>query len=104
MAIERKNKFENVVKEIEEKESLAQDRADKVIGKIVGEQTKTVVDKTGRVRELKIKEKRKAFQVYLPESVYRKLDEAVAAEGRTRNSLVEQLIRSYLDIKKTNIE
>ena len=48
MAIERKNKFDNAVKALEEKENLAQERADKVITKIAGEQTKTVVDKTGR--------------------------------------------------------
>lgn len=104
MAIERKNKFDNAVKALEEKENLAQERADKVITKIAGEQTKTVVDKTGRVRELKVKEKRKAFQVYLPESLYEKLDEVVADRGRTRNSIVEELIRDFLGMGKKDID
>lgn len=104
MAIERKNKFDSAVKELEEKENLAQKKADKVITKIAGEQKKTVIDRTGRVRELKIKEKRKAFQVYLPESLYEKLDEAVADRGRTRNSIVEELIRDFLGNSKKDID
>lgn len=101
MAITRKNKFDNVVQELESQEELAQEHSHKVVSSIVGNNGKTrlVTDKNGRVREIKIKEKRKPFMVYLPESVYSQLSDVLETEGKTRNGLIEQLIREYLSLK-----
>lgn len=98
MAIQRKNKFDEAVQELEILETAAQEKSHEVVKTIVGDtaKTKLIRDKNGRVREVKIKEKRKAFQVYLPESIYAKLDKIVENEGKSRNGLIEQLIREYI--------
>mgnify|MGYP004463445671 CR=1 FL=1 len=99
MAIEKKNKFAETIKELEKAETNATQKSTKVLNKIAGsdsQKTKLIQDKNGRVREIKIKEPRKAFQVYLPESIFQKLNTVLDENGKSRNGLIEELIREYL--------
>lgn len=105
MAINRKNKTENKfdknIEEINSLESEAQEKSDRVLKEIAGtdsetQKTKLIHDKNGRVREIRIKEPRKAFQVYLPETVFNKLNNVLEENGKSRNGLIEELVREYL--------
>lgn len=105
MAINRKNKtenkFEKNIDEINAQESEAQEKSDRVVKEIAGTSqgtgnTKLIHDKNGRVRKIKIKEPRKAFQVYLPETVFNKLNNVLEENGKSRNGLIEELVREYL--------
>lgn len=97
MAITRKNKFDAAVEELNQQETAAQEKSHAVLKSIAGEtaDTKLVHDKNGRIRKLKVKEQRKAFQVYLPLSVFNDFDDMVSSQGLSRNSAIEQLVRGY---------
>lgn len=101
MAIKRmnvENKFDEDRKKLESQELADKEKTKKVIQKIAGESenTKIIYDKNGRCRRVKVKEERKAFQVYLPVSVFQQLEEVLEANGKSRNSVIEELVREYV--------
>lgn len=103
MAInKRNNKFEDVVEELHQQDAVDQEKSGTVIKGITGEKqnTKTIVDKNGRTRTVKVVEKRKTMPVYIPDSLYNQFEEITAAYGVSRNAAICQLIRDYVQDKK----
>ena len=102
MAIERKNKFDGAVEELNAQENLAREKSGKVVKNIVGKggKTKVIVDKNGRKREVKVTEPRKTLPVYIPESLYEQFDEITTSYGISNNAAICQLIRDYVTDKK----
>ena len=100
MGIPKAKKMEEALDKLEKEQNESQQKSKNVINSIAGrnsKKTKLIHDKNGRVREVKIKEPRKAFQVYLPESIFEKLSTVLDANGKSRNGLIEELIRNYLE-------
>ena len=103
MAIKKKNenKFDTAVAELDEQEAIAKERTDKVIKTISGgNKTKTIVDKNGRERTVKVTERRKTMPVYIPETLYEQFDAITTAYGKSNNSAIVELIRDYVTEKK----
>lgn len=103
MAIKkRENKFDGAVAELDKQESIAREKSEKVVKNIAGKgvKTKTIVDKNGRTREVKIAEKRKTLPVYIPESLYIQFDEITTSYGISNNAAICQMIREYVIEKK----
>lgn len=92
-------KFELAGEALNEHELLDKEKTKNVIQKLTGVtgEMKTIQDKNGRVRRVRVKEPRKAFQVYLPISVYEQLDDILKKNGKSRNSVIEELIREYVN-------
>ena len=64
MAIRKENKFDNAVAKLNEQEAIAEEKSQKVMKNISsGNKTKTIVDKNGRERIVKVAEKRKTLPV-----------------------------------------
>lgn len=102
MAIERKNrvnKFDADREILNAQQSSDEKHSKNVIKQITSESgnTKLIHDKNGRVRRVKVKEPRKAFQVYIPKSVFEKLEEKLNENGKSRNSVIEELVRNYIN-------
>ncbi|MBQ5562120.1 MAG: hypothetical protein IIT39_01880, partial [Clostridia bacterium] len=75
MAIRKENKFDTVVAELDEQEAAERKKSEKVIKTISGgNRTKTIIDKNGRSRTVKVTEKRKTMPVYIPETLYEQFD------------------------------
>ena len=105
MAIKKENKFDNVVAELNEQETIAEDKSRKVMKNISGEnKTKTIVDKNGRERTVKVAEKRKTLPVYIPEKLYEQFDAITTAYGKSNNSAIVELIRDYVTQKKSVLD
>lgn len=105
--IKRENKFDAAVAELDAQESASMDRSNKVIKSIAGSnngKTKTIVDKNGRVREVKVAEKRKTLPVYIPESLYEQFDAITTCYGVSNNAAICQMIRDYVMDKKSVLE
>ena len=87
-------------------EEVSREKSEKVVKSIAGKgsRTKTIVDKNGRRREVKVAEKRKTLPVYIPESLYQQFDEITTAYGISNNSAICQLIRDYVTEKKGVLE
>lgn len=104
MAIKKakENKFDNVVADLNEKEAIAKEKSEKVVKAITGKRamTKEIHDKNGRVRVVKVTEKRKTMPVYIPESMYEQFDAINTAYGKSNNSAIVELIRDYVTEKK----
>ena len=103
MAIKRKkeNKFAQAVAVLDEQEAVAREKSEKVVNAIAGTQhTRNVVDKNGRMRTVKVTEKRKTLPVYIPESLYAQFDAITTAYGKSNNSAIVELIRDYVTEKK----
>ena len=104
MAIEKKkeNKFDSVVADLDEQEAIAQKKSEKVVKAITGSgaKTKEIHDKNGRVRVVKVTEKRKSMSVYIPETLYGQFDAINTAYGKSNNSAIVELIRDYVTEKK----
>ena len=80
MAIRKENKFDNAVAELNEQEAVAEEKSQKVMKNISGgNKTKTIIDKNGRERTVKVAEKRKTLPVYIPEKRYEQLDAITTA-------------------------
>lgn len=92
-------KFELAGEALNEHELLDKEKTKNVIQKLAGVtgEMKMIQDKNGRVRRVRVKEPRKAFQVYLPISVYEQLDDILKKNGKSRNSVIEELIREYVN-------
>lgn len=98
---EKENKFDSAVAELNEQESAAEEKAGKVIRSMTGSgKTKTIVDKNGRTRNIKVTEKRKALPVYIPAALYEQFDAITTAYGKSNNSAIVELIRDYVTEKK----
>lgn len=103
---EKKNKFDDVVAELDLQEAAAQEKSEKVVKKIAGNGTKTrIIDvkaKDGTItkREIKVTEKRKTLPVYIPETMYEQFDAINTAYGKSNNSAIVELIRDYVTEKK----
>jgi len=98
---EKENKFDGAVAELNEQESAAEEKAGKVIRNMTGSgKTKTIVDKNGRARKIKVSEKRKTMPVYIPESLFEQFDAITTAYGKSNNSAIVELIRDYVTEKK----
>lgn len=109
MAIKREsktNKFDSVVEELNAQETKAKKKTDEVVKTIVGkdEKTKIIEDKNGRIRRVKVTEKRKTLPVYIPMSLYEKFDKITTAYGMSNNAAICQLIRDYVSEKKDILE
>lgn len=93
------NKFDQEKVALDEQENVEKEKTKKVIQSIAGDvgDVKIVKDKNGRIRRLKIKEPRKAFQVYLPLSVFEQLESVLEKSGKSRNSIIEELVREYIE-------
>lgn len=91
MAIQRTNKFDAVVKELNEQESLEEEKSMKV--------TKSMV-KRGRKKA----EERKVLPTYIPISLYEQFDAITTAYGISNNAAICQLIRDYVTEKKTILQ
>ncbi len=101
MAIRKENKFDTVVAELDEQEAVERKKSEKVIKTISGgNKTKTIVDKNGRSRTVKVTEKRKTMPVYIPETLYEQFDAITTAYGKSNNSAIVELIRDYVTEKK----
>ncbi|MBQ1658674.1 MAG: hypothetical protein II059_02390 [Clostridia bacterium] len=101
MAIRKENKFDTVVAELDEQEAAERKKSEKVIKTISGgNRTKTIVDKNGRSRTVKVTEKRKTMPVYIPETLYEQFDAITTAYGKSNNSAIVELIRDYVTEKK----
>jgi hypothetical protein len=102
----RENKFDDVVAKLDEHEDDTQKKSKKVIKDIVGKgaQTKIIVDKNGRRREVKITEPRKTFPVYIPETLYEQFDEITTLYGISNNAAICQMIRDYVTTKKAMLD
>ena len=105
MAIKKENKFDNAVAELNEQEAIAEEKSQKVMKNISGgNKTKTIVDKNGRERTVKVAEKRKTLPVYIPEKLYEQFDAITTAYGKSNNSAIVELIRDYVTQKKSVLE
>ena len=101
MAIRKENKFDSVVAELDEQEAAERKKSEKVIKTISGgNRTKTIIDKNGRSRTVKVTEKRKTMPVYIPETLYEQFDAITTAYGKSNNSAIVELIRDYVTEKK----
>ena len=105
MAIRKENKFDNAVAELNEQETIAEEKSQKVMKNIAGgNKTKTIVDKNGRERTVKVAEKRKTLPVYIPEKLYEQFDAITTAYGKSNNSAIVELIRDYVTQKKSVLD
>ena len=105
MAIRKENKFDNAVAELNEQEAVAEEKSQKVMKNISGgNKTKTIVDKNGRERTVKVAEKRKTLPVYIPEKLYEQFDAITTAYGKSNNSAIVELIRDYVTQKKSVLD
>ena len=105
MAIRKENKFDNAVAELNEQEAVAEEKSQKVMKNISGgNKTKTIVDKNGRERTVKVAEKRKTLPVYIPEKLYEQFDAITTAYGKSNNSAIVLLIRDYVTQKKSVLD
>lgn len=106
MAIKRENKFDDEVEKLDEQEALANEKSENVVKQITGKcaKKKIIVDKNGRMREIKVVEKRKTLPVYIPESLYAQFDEITTLYGISNNAAICQLIREYVIKKKTVLD
>lgn len=102
MAIEKVNKFETAAAELDQEETAAKEKSEKVIKKIAGqdENTRMITDRNGRKRRVKVKEERKTFPVYVPMSLYKKFDEITTMYGISNNAAICQMIRDYVTDKE----
>ena len=104
MAIRKENKFDNAVAELNEQEAVAEE-SQKVMKNISGgNKTKTIIDKNGRERTVKVAEKRKTLPVYIPEKLYEQFDAITTAYGKSNNSAIVELIRDYVTQKKSVLD
>ena len=105
MAIRKENKFDNAVAELNEQEAVAEEKSQKVMKNISGgNKTKTIIDKNGRERTVKVAEKRKTLPVYIPEKLYEQFDAITTAYGKSNNSANVELIRDYVTQKKSVLD
>ena len=105
MAIRKENKFDNAVAELNEQEAIAEEKSQKVMKNISGgNKTKTIIDKNGRERTVKVAEKRKTLPVYIPEKLYEQFDAITTAYGKSNNSAIVELIRDYVTQKKSVLD
>ena len=101
MAIKKENKFDKAVAQLNEQEIKEKEKSDKVLKSLSsGHKTKTVVDKNGRVRTVRVTEKRKTLPVYIPETLYEQFNAITTAYGKSNNSTIVELIRDYVSEKK----
>ena len=98
------NKFEAAVAELDRQEAAAQEKSGDVVERIAGTRTRTIVDKNGRTREIKVAEKRKTLPVYIPESLYEQFDKITTAYGKSNNAAIVELIRDYVTEKKNILD
>ena len=105
MAIRKENKFDNAVAELNEQEAVAEEKSQKVMKNISGgNKTKTIIDKNGRERTVKVAEKRKTLPLYIPEKLYEQFDAITTAYGKSNNSAIVELIRDYVTQKKSVLD
>jgi hypothetical protein len=98
----RENKFDDAVAELNAQEDAAREKSEKVVKNIAGKgvKTKTIIDKNGRKREVKVTEPRKTLPVYIPETLYEQFNEITTTYGISNNAAICQLIRDYVTEKK----
>ena len=98
MAIKRENKFKDTVARLDEREAVSDRKSNEALGEILGKsgKTKTIVDKNGVRKEVKIPESRKTLPVYIPESLYETFDEITTKFCVSKNATICQLIRIYV--------
>lgn len=85
---ERKNKFDEAVKQLNEQEKQESEKSDKVVKKIAGKGNR------------KAAEERKVLPTYIPMSLYEQFDAITKAYGISNNAAICQMIRDYVTEKK----
>lgn len=99
------NKFDGVVAKLDEEEAAAQKRSEKVVKNLAGGvKTRVVIDKNGRKRTIRVKEKEetKNLPLYLPLSMYNELSEIADEEGINKNILIRQVLSEYFKERRHN--
>lgn len=90
--IKRKNKFDEVVNELDSQEDKAMEKSENVVKKISG--------KSGR----KNTEAKKTLPTYIPVSLYEKFSAINEAYGISNNAAINILIRDYVTQKQDVLE
>lgn len=80
----RKNKFEDVINELDKTEQAELEKSQKVVNKISG--------KSGRKKT----EERKVLPTYIPMEMYEKFNAINEAYGISNNGAINMLIRQYV--------
>ena len=96
---ERDNKFDAAIADLDKQEEEEQGKPDKVLNSLNGNSSrkKTITDKNGRVRVVKVREKRKTLPVYIPLTLYEQFDAINDAKDKSNNSAIVDLIREYVN-------
>ena len=103
--IERKNRYDAIVEDLNAQETEEKAKSERVVKSIAGGQNvRVIVDKIGRERHFKIKEKRKPVSAYVPESLYEQFEAINLYYGKSNNSAIVELIRDYVTSKKEILE
>ncbi len=105
-AAEKENKFDSAVAQLDEQEALEKEKSEKVVRMITGRSTatRTITDKNGRTRRVRVIEKRKTLPAYIPQTLYEQFDKINRAYGKSNNSAIVELIRDYVTEKKGILE
>lgn len=95
----KQEKLDQAVQQLDAVSAEQQEHTHHAIRAITGEEsgTRTIIDKNGRARTVKVKEQRKTMPIYLPQSIYDAFDEIVAAKHRSRNGVIVELIQDYIE-------
>ena len=126
MAIRKENKFDSAVAELNLREAAEDQKTGKVIRNMTtyrllvdvvpwligltfiwfmfrnmsGGKTRTVIDKNGRERTVRVAEKRKTLPVYIPESLFEQFNAITSIYGKSNNAAIVELIREYVAEEK----
>lgn len=100
MAIRKENKFDSAVAELNLREAAEDQKTGKVIRNMSGGKTRTVIDKNGRERTVRVAEKRKTLPVYIPESLFEQFNAITSIYGKSNNAAIVELIREYVAEEK----
>lgn len=84
----KKNKFDDVVEELNSQEDAAMEKAEKIVKKMAG--------KSGK----KPAEERKVLPTYIPMSMFEKFSAINDAYGISNNAAINMLIRDYVTEKQ----
>lgn len=100
------NKFDRDAENLDLQKEFESGKAKNAVKGVAGKgaRTKTVVDKNGRTREIKVVEKRKTLPVYIPETLYMEFDEITTFSGVSKSGVICEMIRDYVTNKRNVLE
>lgn len=100
---EKERKLNQAIETLNKEEVTDREKTKKVIQKISGKDspaTRIIHDKNGRVRTVKIPEKRKSLSIYVPQSLYEQFDKLTTYYGTSNNGEICRMIREYVENRK----